>query len=218
MSIRGSLHLAALLCIASCCNVPAWAQAPALSEHDEIVAQRWRDLALTRDSEAAFERLIRMAQAGQLGDDVTNANVGIVKNHVRVELVRAGAPMKVLFLTPKGSTPGMSRYFAVTPGDAATARDAARVGHALDLVFDVDPFQRAYDFFNVAPGGAPLPSLFEAWTFDGWRGVTRGLERRMAALASLTYTVAVIVALSASFLASLWVLWGAPSQCADRGS
>src|SRR3989442_12035375 len=38
-----------------------------------------------------------------LGTDVSDANVAIADNRVRVELVRAGAPNKLLFLTRKRS-------------------------------------------------------------------------------------------------------------------
>jgi len=208
MRVRWPIRVAVFLFIGVLFSTPAGAQDPALSEDNEIVAQRWRDLALTTDSEVAFERFIHMAQTGQLGDDVTNANVGILKNHVRVELVRAGAPVKVLLLTPKDAAQGVCRFFNIEPREGATASDVARVGHALDEVFAEDPFRLAYDFYNATPGGDPIPTLAMAWGDGGWRGVRRVVERRIVALAGLTYTIGVIVALAVALLGSLVLLWG----------
>ena len=216
MSARRAVCVAVFLLVALLRNLPAGAQDPALSEEHELVAQRWRDLALTKDSEVAFERFIHMAQTGQMGHDVTNANVGILKNHVRVELVRAGAPVKLLLLTPKDSTQTASRYFHIEAGEGATASDVARVGRALDEVFAEDPFQLAYDFFNAAPGGAPIPSLADAWVYGGWTGVLHGLGRRMAALAGIPYTVAVIVALTTALACSLVLLCGSTPLSTDQ--
>jgi hypothetical protein len=215
MSGLRTVRVAVFLLLGWLCSA-AVAQDPALTEKNEIVAQRRADLALTRDSEVAFERFIHMAQTGQLGEDVSNANVGILKNHVRVELVRPGAPVKVLLLTPKGSNQAVCRYFDIAAGDGATAGDVARVGQALDAVFGADPFQLAYDVFNASPGGDPLPSLAEAWAYGGWRGVLHGFERRTVALAGLPYTIVVIVALAAAFLTSLWLLWGSTPPRAAR--
>jgi hypothetical protein len=194
-------RLAALLVIGLSWNSYAVAQ------EGEAVARRWRDVALTKDSEVGFERFLHMAQTGQLGEDVQNANVGVFKNYARLELVGGDAPKKVFLLTPKSSTTTGSRYFNIEPGEGATSGDVARVAQALDAAFGEDPFQLAYDFFNAPPGGDPIPRLVDAWRSGGWRGVVRGLERRMAALAGLRYTVAVIVALAAALLASLWLLW-----------
>jgi hypothetical protein len=171
-------------------------------------AQDAPGLMLTTDSEAAFQRLIRMAQTGQLGDDVTNANVGIVKNRAVVELVRTGAPTKLLYLTPKSSTDGTSRYFDVTPGEGARASDVARVGKALDDVFGEAPFQLAPEFFDAVPGGVPIRPLADAWRFGGWRGVMHALERHTVALAGRAYAIGVTVGLAAGMLASLLLLWG----------
>ena len=211
--------VASILIIGLLAAAPAGAQnaaaAPdaAVTDDSEVLAQRWRDLALTTDSDAAFERFIHMAQTGELGADVTNANVGVIKNHARVELVPApGASRKLFLLTPKDATQTLCRYFNIEPGEGATASDAARVGRALDAAFGEDPFQLAYDFFNAVPGGAALPSLADAWRRSGWSGVLHGLERRTVGLAGLPYTVAVIGALAAALVASLWLLWGAPTE------
>ena len=165
-----------------------------------------QDLALTKDCEDGFQRFIHMAQSGQLGEDVTNANVGIVGNRVRVELVRTGAPIKLLLLTPKSSPHTICRYFDVAPGDGATARDVGRVGAALDEVFGADPFR--LPGLEESLGGDPIPSLAGAWAYGTWRGVLRVVERRMMVLASLTYTAGVIVVLALACLASLALLWG----------
>jgi hypothetical protein len=192
----------------------------AVAQERDALAGRWCDLALTKDSEAGFERFLHMAQTGQLGKDVSNANVGVFKNYARLELVRGNAPKKVFLLTPRTSATRVCRYFTIEPGDGATASDVARVGHALDEAFGEDPFQLAYDFFNAPPGGDPLPSLVDAWESGGWHGVVRGLERRMAALAGIQYTIAVIVALTVALLASLLLLWASggppPSRIEPR--
>ena len=163
------------------------------------------DLTLTKDCEEGFRQLIRMAQGGRLGDDVTNANVAVAGNKIRVELVGARAPVKVLLLTPKRSPQAVSRYFDVVAGEGATASDVGRVGTALDEVFVDDPFQILG--LELSPGD-PVPTLAEAWALSGWRGARRAFEQRMMVLAGLQYTVGVIVALAAGLLASLAVLWG----------
>jgi hypothetical protein len=172
------------------------------------------DLTLTKDCEAGFRRFIRMAQTGQLGDDVTNANVGVEGNQVRVELVRAGAPAQLFSLAPKRSPRAASRYFEVVAGAGATASDADRVGRALDQIFAEDPF---HIVALEQPPGNPIPTLAEAWALSGWRGVVRGLERRMMVLASLPYTIGVIVSLAAGVLASLVLLWVSPVPARGAG-
>ncbi len=199
--------LAAVLAVGLMWNHPAAGQSTPAGG-DEGVSRRWPDLALTTNCEAGFRRFIHMAQTGQLGRDVTNANVGILKNHVRVELVRGGTSNKLLLLTPKSGGQTMARYFNIEPGEGATATDVARVGQALDEAFDADPFELAYDFFNAVPAGDPIPRLADAWAYGGWAGVMRTVERRMAALVGPRYTIAVIVGVGASLLASLVLLWG----------
>jgi hypothetical protein len=186
----------------------AGVQELAQPQDSEIVAGRWRDLALTKTCEVGFQRFIQMAQAGMLGSDVTNANVGVFKNHARVELVRSQAPNILLQLTPKQSTATNSRYFTIEPGEGATASDVVRVARALDEAFSEDPFELAYDFFNASRSGDPIPGLGAAWVTDGSRGVLRALSRQVAALVSLTYTIAVLAALAMALVASLLLLWG----------
>jgi hypothetical protein len=182
-----------------------------LLAHAPVPAQ---ELALTRDSEAGFRQLIDMAQTGRLGTDVTNANVGVFNDHVRLELLRPDAPMKVLLLTDKRSPHALSRYFDVAAGDGATSADVARVGAALDEVFTQDPFEiQVYEGFS----GATAPGLAEAWQYGGWQAVLRAGERRMIAYASLTYTRGIIAALALTWVVSLAVLWGSmPPR--DRGA
>jgi len=184
---------------------------PLTPSADEAFAGRWRGLALTKDCEDGFRRLMQMAQSGQLGKDVAQANVGIFKNHARVELVRRELPIAVLLLTPKDSSDGMPPYFSVEPGMGATAEDVARVARALDEVFTENPFRPAYDFFNASRVGAPIPGIGEAYASGGWRGVLGVLARHTAALASLSYTVAVLVMLVAGIVASVLLLWGSTS-------
>ena len=172
-----------------------------------------QDLMLPPFSEVGFLQLIHMAQTGQLGEDVTNANVEVFKTWVQVELVRAEAPTKLLRLTPKSSTQTICRYFNIEAGEGATTSDVERVGKALDEVFAGDPFQLDPGFFDEPPGGEPIPRLADVWQYGGWRGVLRVLERRTTALASLGYTIAVIVVVSTVLLASLLLLWGSERPC-----
>ena len=211
-----ALVSAVFLVLSLRCNAPADAHEKASDA--EVLAERWADLALTTNCEAGFRRFMHMAQTGQIGADVTNANIGVMKNHVRLELVRTGAPNKLLLLTPKSSAHSPARYFNIEPGPGVTADDVARVARGLDQAFGEDPFQLTYDFFSAVPGGDPIPRLIDAWTSDGWKGVMRALERRMAALAGLRYTMGVIVALGTALLASLFVLWGStPFLLTSRG-
>jgi hypothetical protein len=166
-----------------------------------------QDLMLTEACEEDFRRLIRMAQEGRLGDDVTNANVGVEYVRVRVELVRAGAPSKVLWLTPKRSRQKLARFFDLSAGERASESDLVRVGSALDEIFAYDPFTLAG--LEASPGGAPIPGFAEAWAHGGWKGILRAFERRMMALAGIEYTVAVIVLLALALLGDLLLLWTA---------
>lgn len=165
-----------------------------------------QELTLTTDSEASFRRFIHMAQNGELGADVSNANVELNGAQAGIELVRRAAPGKFLVLTPKRSQQAGSRYFDIAPGDNATAADVVLVGRALDRCFGEDPFQ--YAGLEESLAGGPMPGIAEAWAVGGWRGVLRAFERRLMALASLEYTVAIIVGLVLGFIASLVVLWG----------
>lgn len=165
-----------------------------------------QELTLTQDSEESFRRFIHMAQSGTLGDDVRNANVALEGAQARVELVRDAAPGKLLVLTPKRSQQTVSRYFDIAPGENATPEDVRLVGRALDACFGEDPFQFAGLEESLA--GGPMPGIGEAWTYGGWQGVLRVFERRMMALASLEYTVAISIALAVGFFASLIVVWG----------
>lgn len=178
------------------------------------VAATAQDLALPKDSEDSFLRFIHMAQGGALGDDVTNANVNISETGTRVELVRAVGSAKILLLSPKRSQQTTCRYFDIAPGENATASDVARVGRVLDECFLDDPFQFAG--LEESLSLSPVPGLTYAWAYGGWRGILRVVERRMMGLASLEYTVGVIVALSLGFVASLALLWGsAPNRWGD---
>lgn len=173
-------------------------------------------LMLTRYSELGFLRLMHMARHGQLGGDVVNANVGIVKDSVRLELVVRGVANRVLLLMPAGPDDRASRYFHIEPQQGASAEDVARVGRALDEAFGDNPFQIAPGFFNVVPGRERMPDLAEVWEYAGWRGVLLVGERRIAEVASLPYTVTVILVLVGAVAASLFLLWASPPP--DRAS
>lgn len=170
-----------------------------------------QDLSLTTDCEGGFREFIHLAEAGGVGSDVKNANIDIAGDKVRVELVRVGAPNKLLFLTRKRSREAHSRYFDIALGNNATASDLETVGKALDRVFHADPFHIVG--VEASPDGEPIPGLMQAWEHDGWRGVVHACERRMMILASLEYTVGVIVVVGLGLLTSLAVLWARPPSC-----
>jgi len=166
-----------------------------------------QDLVLTKDSEPGFWRLIDAAQAGRLGDEITNANVGASFDKVRIELVRKSGVNPVLYLTRKRSTQAPSRYFDIELGAGATAGDAARVGTVLDEAFHEDPFEVSYDFFG-ARSSASFPTFAAAWKYGGWRRALRFLEARLTTPVGLGYTIGVILAAATALLASLVLLWG----------
>ena len=97
-----------------------------------------QDLSLTRDCEVGFRQFISLAEAGRLGTDVSDANVAIADNQVRVELVRAGAPNKLLFLTRKRSPEPEQK-------SALRAAAAPRVGRPAGPGVDAPPSGRARD-------------------------------------------------------------------------
>ena len=106
--------------------------------------------------------------------------------------------------------------FDIALGHGATADDLDRVGKALDEVFRSDPFEIVG--LEASPDGEPISSLIEAWGRDGWSGVARAWERRAMVLASLRYTVGVIVLVALALLLSLALLWGSrpPRSASDR--
>src|SRR5262245_3256008 len=99
---------------------------------------------LTKNSESGFRRFIEATQRGELGEDVSNANIAVAKSRVELELVRPGQASKRLTLAAKDHTQDLSRYFRIDPGEGATAADAAQVGKLLDRTFATDPFE---DYF-----------------------------------------------------------------------
>ena len=163
-----------------------------------------QDLTLGADSEDGFRRLMRMAQTGQLGDEVVNANIAIAHDRVHVELVGPGGDSKHLTVT-RSPLRGAG-FFAVTAGDGASASDAERVSRALDAAFDRDPFRVAG--LEETAGDTVVPGLADAWRDDGWRGLARVGERRMMANAGRAYTVGVIVLLAAGLSVSVILLLG----------
>jgi len=167
-----------------------------------------QDLALTKDSEFGFQRLIHFAQTGRLGDDIANANVGVLKDRVRIELIGRNGETRLLLLTRKTSTLALARYFDIEVGQGATASDAARVGKALDEAFEADPFEVALGAVGAYPGAQRVPSLAEAWRDGGARGVFRSLAWCVVTPPGLGYTLTVTVLLAIAALASLIVLWG----------
>jgi hypothetical protein len=176
-----------------------------------------QDLMLTEACEEGFRQLIQMAQDHRLGDDVVNANVGVEKIRVRVELLRGSAPSKVIWLEAKRSPQTFARFFDMTAGEGAGESDLARVGRALDEIFTADPF--AVAGFEASPGGESLPGFADAWTNGGWLAVVRVFERRMMAFASVEYTRGILVALAIGVAAGLALLWGShPRGGADRAA
>src|SRR5262245_40989340 len=169
-----------------------------------------QDLSLTTDCEAGFREFIHLAESDGVGSDVKDANIDIADDKVRVELVRVGAPNKLLFLTRKRSRQPHSRYFDITLGDNANASDMETVGKALDRVFHSDPFHIIG--VEASPDGEPIPGLMEAWNYDGWSGVVQACERRTMVLASLEYTVGVIAVVALALLTSLAIMWGGPPR------
>jgi len=166
-----------------------------------------QDLVLTKDCEFGFQRLIRSAQNGELGDDVTNANVGAWPNKARIELVRTNGANKLLFLTRKHSPQVFSGYFDIELGEGATESDAARVGKVLDNAFQEDPFEVTFDFFGAGTN-SQFPTLTEAWRYGGWTRVLRTVEGRLTAPVGVRHAAAVVTALAIATLASLILLWG----------
>jgi hypothetical protein len=83
-----------------------------------------QDLTLGADSEDGFRRLMRMAQTGQLGDDVVNANIAIARDRVHVELVGAGGDSKHVTVT-RSPLRGAG-FFDVTTRPSSVTRFASR--------------------------------------------------------------------------------------------
>lgn len=167
-----------------------------------------QDVTLQQDCEIAFRKLIQDAQSGRLGADVTNANVRVQGKVVEVELVKANAASLRFRLTPKASEQMYARYFDIASGLGATAADAERLGRALNAVFDTDPF-----VIVVSEGGRlddPIPSIAAAWRYGGWQGVARVIERRMMVLASVRYTVTMIVFLAVGLSGCVALFWLSP--------
>lgn len=164
--------------------------------------------ALPEDSEEGFRRFMAMAEAGELGDDVIRANVGVVKDRAHIELVRTPEPSKFFVLTIRESPHAASRFFDVAPDQGATPDDVRRVGAALDRAFTRDPFRLTG--VELFPGHGPRPGVFEAWNRGGWRGVLRAAEVHMMTAASLRRTITVSLLLGVGLIAATALLWSAP--------
>ncbi|HVM98400.1 MAG TPA: hypothetical protein VMT89_18545 [Candidatus Acidoferrales bacterium] len=188
----------------------AFPQEHAPTADDQILPEIWTDLMLTTKCEEPFKRLIRLAETGRLGEDVNNANVDIRKNSARLELVGAQAPHKVFRLTPRNSSPTLSRYFNIEPSDGAAPGDVARLAKALDEVFEENPFELSDGFLYGTPGGDSIPGFIDAWRSGGWRFAIQVLVRRTAALAGIRYAIAVISFLVAGCVGSVILLCGSP--------
>src|SRR5437867_6257029 len=132
-------------------------------------AARAQDFALTKDSELGFQRLIHAAETGQLGDDATDANVSVLRDRVRVEIILADGTTKALLLTHKGSSQTFSRYFDIVLGEGATPSDARRVGNVLDEAFRSDPFVVSLDYVGATATDRPTMRLAEAWKYGTWK-------------------------------------------------
>jgi len=169
-----------------------------------LAAARADDLALGEDCAAGFRLFMQMAERGELGADVSAANVSVEKTSARIELVRRGAASKRFLLTARRDPGSPARFFDIIPEAGATAADMALVGAALDRAFPADPF--ALTGVETVAGAAPT-GIVAAWRSGGWRAVLRAAQHRMMSTVSLAYTVAVIVALVVGTGASLLLLW-----------
>lgn len=168
-----------------------------------------QEVTLQKNCEVGFRALIRDAQSGRLGADVTNANVRVQGKLVEVELVRANAASLLFRLTPKASEQVYARYFDIAFGVGATAADAERLGRGLNAAFDADPF-----VIVVSEGGRvddPIPAVAAAWRYGGWQGVARVIERRMMVLAGVRYTVAMVVFLALGISGCVALFWLSPA-------
>jgi hypothetical protein len=139
---------------------------------------------------------------------VTEANVAVLKDRVRVEIILVDGTTKALLLTRKDSPQTFSRYFDVVLGEGATASDARRVGKVLDEAFRSDPFVVSLDDVGATVTDQPTIRLAEAWRYGGWKSVVTVLERRLVAPRGLRATIVVLIAVAIGVLSSLVLLWG----------
>jgi hypothetical protein len=166
-----------------------------------------QELTLSAERTRGLQHFIEAAQAGRLGEDVRNANVGVFKHSVEIELVRTRGPNQHFLLTRKDSTQNRSRYFNVEPGAGATASDAERVGQLVDECLGADPFRPFLDFYGASTRGRPLPSLLTAWRDRGWRGALQAFESHFIAPPGLWQTATIFAMLAALLIAGLIVIW-----------
>ena len=168
------------------------------------------ELALTKESDFGFRQVIMAAQRKELGSDVDNANVGVSKNEVRIELLRSGETIKVLFLRRRADAASAGHgYFDVLAGAGATDADVQRLAAILDRAFPQDPFAVSTSSVGIGSRRA-IPSVVEAWRDAGARGVWRALTAYALAPAPRAYTIAVVFVLAIGLTASLVALWLPP--------
>ncbi len=172
-----------------------------------------QEVALQPDSEAGFRRLMAMSQGGELGSDVSNANIGIRKDgSVAIELVRRGQPNLRFVLQPRRGGESPSRYFDIRGESEEAADRTGALAEALDRCFSGNPFTVAV---IEQPPGATMPGWLDAWRADGLAGLARAAELRMTALRSLGYTIGLTALLAALSFASVLQLWFSDPRRSD---
>jgi hypothetical protein len=195
--LRRKSCFAGLTLVLACCLAPQSAQA---------VKSRW---VLTQESEAVFKTVLTAAQTGKLGPGVKNANITILGEKVRIELVlTTGKKGFVLTHPPAEGASQPPRFFTLAPDADAVRADAARLIAILDEVFTSDPWLEPVDWFNHDPvikGGAPV----DPYRRDGFRGLVASLGRRFVSHASRRFTIGLLAVLISLLAGGTTMLWRA---------
>lgn len=165
-------------------------------------------LALTRESEAGFRELIRLAQQGALGNDVNNLNASIRQDSVQIELKQTDGGTRTLSLRPTSPTEKGSGFFRVEAGSGAAPADVEHLRSLLSRVFKADPFLVENDGMD-GTRVAPPPPLAEALHNEGVSGAASALADRASGPTSRVWMLVTSIVPFLALLFALGAVWRA---------
>lgn len=163
---------------------------------------------LPRDTEESFRKLIRLTESGGAGADIINANVSILQESARIELVfRDGKRESFVARYPQMTGQQQSQYFAIEPVQGASPEHAALLGRLLDQCFTSDPFAVQPEGEAADLGLPVVPSAREAWARNGWRGAVSALTAGSLLPVSRGYAATAMAIHVVALFACMLLLW-----------
>lgn len=154
---------------------------------------RAQEYAFAPQSETGFRQLMKRVQEGGAGPEFVNANIGVDRTVVHVQLIDRHAARHELTLSPPdGAGQWRARYFKVEPGPGASPADAEQLTRLLDLSFDADPYLLVWHGWNDPRPVPPPEPVVAAWRRGGWSAFSAALVIQFLRPASLRFVVPII--------------------------